>query len=144
MLTEKDKITIVFTTRRNGFTVKKRRPINLNLFTIQFPLPAIASILHRISGIILFLAIPLMLWVLHASLATQEGYDGIHEAFTTPCSKFIIWCLLSAFIYHFVAGIRHLLLDINVGVNLKSGKMSALITILIAAVLIVLTGIWLW
>ncbi len=121
-----------------------QRPKNLNIFTIKQPIPAIASILHRISGIILFLAIPLLLWGLHASLSSQESFDSLHQTLTTPCSKFIIWSLLSAFLYHFVAGIRHLLMDVNIGVSLKSGRLSAFTTLLIALLLIILTGIWLW
>lgn len=124
--------------------MKDKRPVNLNLFTIRFPLPAIASILHRISGVILFLFIPALLWALHASLASQEDYDSLHNALTTPFSKFILWGLGSAFLYHFVAGIRHLLLDINLGVSLRGGRFGALITIIIAAVLIILLGIRIW
>lgn len=124
--------------------MKNRRPVNLNLFTIRMPIPAIASILHRLSGALLFLCIPLILWGFKRSLASQQDFDDIHQMFTTTCSKFIIWVLLSAFIYHFIAGIRHLLMDINIGVELKSGRISAFLTIFLAFVLIVLTGIWLW
>jgi succinate dehydrogenase / fumarate reductase cytochrome b subunit len=124
--------------------VKNQRPVNLNLFTIRLPIPAIASILHRISGLFLFLAIPLILWGLSLSLASQQDFDDIHQMFTTPFSKFIIWGILSSFIYHFVAGIRHLLMDVNIGVELKTGRLSAYLTIIIAVILIALTGIWLW
>jgi succinate dehydrogenase / fumarate reductase cytochrome b subunit len=124
--------------------VKKQRPVNLNIFTIRLPVPAIASILHRISGIFLFLAIPAMLWGLHSSLASQQDFDSLHQSFSSPVAKFIIWGLLTSFFYHFVAGIRHLLMDINLGVELKSGRMTAFITIFIAIILSVLTGVWLW
>jgi len=124
--------------------VKKQRPKNLNLFTIRFPIPAIASILHRLSGFILFLAIPFILWGLHVSLDSQQGFDDLHQIFMTPWVKFVIWVLLSAFIYHFIAGIRHLLMDMGMGEELKSGKFSAIFTIVLATILIILTGIWLW
>ena len=124
--------------------MKKQRPKNLNLFTIRFPIPAIASILHRISGFILFILIPFILWGLHLSLDSQESFDNLHQVFVTPWVKFLIWASLSAFIYHFIAGIRHLLMDIGIGEELKSGKLSAILTIIIAAILIILTGIWLW
>jgi succinate dehydrogenase / fumarate reductase cytochrome b subunit len=124
--------------------VKKQRPKNLNLFTIRFPIPAIASILHRASGFILFFTIPFLLWALYSSLASPESFDELHQTLATPWLKFIIWCCLSAFLYHFVAGIRHLLMDIGIGEELKSGKFSAILTIAIAAVLIILAGIWLW
>jgi succinate dehydrogenase / fumarate reductase cytochrome b subunit len=124
--------------------VKNKRPVNLNLLTIRLPVPAIVSILHRISGILLFLAIPFILCWFQTSLASQQGFDDIHQMFSSTMSKFIIWVLLSAFLYHFVAGIRHLLMDINIGVELKSGRLSAFITLFIVALLVVLTGIWIW
>jgi succinate dehydrogenase / fumarate reductase, cytochrome b subunit len=124
--------------------VKKQRPINLNLFTIHFPIPAIASILHRISGVLLFLLIPFILWGLELSLNSSQAFDDIHYFLTRPFSKFIIWGFLAAFIFHFVAGIRHLLMDIGIGEELKSGRLGAWLTFIISAVLIVLTGIWLW
>jgi len=124
--------------------VKKQRPKNLNLFTIRFPIPAIASILHRISGFILFLLIPFILWGFYLSLTSAQSFNDLHQILITPWVKLVIWCSLSAFLYHFIAGIRHLLMDIGMGEELKSGKLSAIFTIIIAAVLIILTGIWLW
>lgn len=124
--------------------MKKRRPKNLNLLTIRFPVPAIASILHRISGFILFLAIPFVLWGLHSSLTSPQSFDELHECLTTPWVRFIFWGCLSAFWFHFVAGIRHLLMDIGTAEGKQSGWVSAILTILIAAILIILTGVWLW
>lgn len=124
--------------------MKKQRPVNLNLLTIRQPIPAIVSILHRISGFVLFLAIPFILWGLNTSLNSQQDFDDIHQALTAPFSKFVIWCLLSAFFYHFVAGIRHLLMDINIGIELKTGRRAAILALSIAIVLALLTGIWLW
>lgn len=124
--------------------MKKQRPKNLNLFTIRFPIPAIASILHRISGFILFLLIPFILWGFYLSLTSAQSFNDLHQILITPWVKLVIWCSLSAFLYHFIAGIRHLLMDIGMGEELKSGKLSAIFTIIIAAVLIILTGIWLW
>lgn len=121
-----------------------QRPKNLNLFTIRFPVPAIVSILHRASGILLFLLIPVAIWGLNLSLRSAQDFDDVHQFLTTPYMKFVIWFCLSGFLYHFVAGIRHLLMDINIGVELKSGRLSAILTLIIAALLIILTGIWLW
>lgn len=125
-------------------TVNNHRPKNLNLLTIRFPIAAIVSILHRISGIILLLFIPFLLWGLHLSLATQEDFDGLKEFLSHPAMKAIIWGLLSAFIYHFVAGIRHLLMNIGIGEELKSGRCAAILTMVISISLIIMTGIWLW
>lgn len=124
--------------------VKNQRPKNLNLFTIRLPLPAIVSILHRISGIILFLLVPLALWGLENSLASQQQFLALQHYLSTPFMKFFIWCFLAAFIYHFVAGIRHLLMDVHIGEALQSGRWTAILTMIISAILIVMVGIWLW
>lgn len=122
----------------------KQRPKNLNLLTIRFPLPAIVSILHRISGVILFLLIPLILWGLSLSLSSPDEFDNLHLFLSSPIMKFLLWGSLSAFIYHFCAGIRHLLMDIHVGDELKSGRLSAKLTMVISVILIILAGVWLW
>lgn len=124
--------------------MKNQRPKNLNLFTIRFPVPAIASILHRLSGFVLFLIIPVALWALNRSLTSMVSFDALYRLFLSPTTKFIIWCCLSAFFYHLVAGIRHLLMDIHVGEELKSGRLSAILTFVITGLLMILTGLWLW
>lgn len=123
---------------------KQQRPKNLNLFTIRFPVPAIASILHRISGFILFILIPFILWGLFLSLDSEQSFDNLHQVLSTSWIKFVVWGSLSAFLYHFIAGIRHLLMDIGIGEELKSGRLSAMLTMAIAFILIILTGVWLW
>lgn len=119
------------------------RPVNLNLFTIRFPLPAIVSILHRVSGVFLFLSIPIILWTLDYSL-TQDGFDAMHDWRGNILTKLIIWAMLAAFLYHFVAGIRHLLSDIHIGSSLRSGRRTAVLALVFSIVLILLAGIWLW
>lgn len=119
------------------------RPKNLNLFTIHFPIPAIISILHRISGVLLFLLIPLVIWALDFSL-TESGFDTLQQWLDTFYAKFIFWALLVPFCYHLVAGIRHLFMDIEVGVTLKAARLSSVLTLIVSFVLIILAGIWLW
>lgn len=124
--------------------MKNKRPVNLNLLTIRFPIPAIVSILHRITGVFIFLLIPFMLWALDQSLTSQQDFDALQQYLNTPFIKFMVWCVLAAFIFHLVAGIRHLFMDMGVGEELKSGRLSAQITLILSVVLIVLAGIWLW
>lgn len=124
--------------------MKHTRPINLNLFTIHFPIPAIVSILHRITGVILFLLVPFLLWGLYLSLNSPQDYDKVHDFLTTPFIKFIIWLVLAAFLYHLIAGIRHLLMDMGIGEELKTGRAGAQLTLVISLILIILAGIWLW
>jgi succinate dehydrogenase / fumarate reductase, cytochrome b subunit len=123
--------------------VHNTRPKNLNLFTIRFPIPAIISILHRISGFFLFLFIPIALWALSFSL-TEPGFEQLHQWLSTIYVKIIFWLLLIPFCFHLVAGIRHLLSDVQIGITLKGGRMSAILTFVISILLILLAGIWLW
>jgi len=124
--------------------VNKQRPVNLNLLTIKFPLPAIVSILHRASGVFVFLLIPLLLWMLALSLGSPSQFDDLQNTLTSAGMKFLLWLFLSALLYHLVAGIRHLLMDVGVGESLMGGRISAIVTMICAILLAVLTGIWLW
>jgi succinate dehydrogenase / fumarate reductase cytochrome b subunit len=123
--------------------VNHARPKNLNLFTIHFPLPAIVSILHRISGAFLFLCIPFVLWLLAFSL-TEAGFASLQEGLSNIVVKGIIWLLLIPFIFHLVAGIRHLLSDIHIGDSLEMGRAMSVLTFIVSALLVVLAGVWLW
>ncbi len=119
------------------------RPKNLNLFTIHFPVPAIISILHRVSGAVLFLLIPFMLWGLEYSL-TESGFATLQDWFGIIYIKLFFWLLLVPLIFHLVAGIRHLLMDIQIGTTLKGARTTAWLTFIISGVIILLAGIWLW
>lgn len=120
-----------------------QRPKNLNLFTIYFPIPAIVSILHRISGVFLFFLIPFILWALEFSL-TENGFDTLNEWSGYVFVKIVFWLLLVPFCYHLIAGIRHLFSDIHIGESLKAGRLTALLTFIISAILLILAGIWIW
>jgi len=123
--------------------VTDTRPKNLNLFTIHFPLPAIVSILHRISGFFLFLLIPFVIWGFDYSLK-PEGFDTITRWMTSYYAKFIFLVTFAAFCFHLVAGIRHLLSDIHIGDTLKMGRLTAVLVFIVSILLIILAGIWLW
>ncbi|MCB2551775.1 succinate dehydrogenase, cytochrome b556 subunit, partial [Listeria monocytogenes] len=79
-------------------------PVNLDLRTIKLPVTAYTSILHRISGVILFLGIAVLLFALDKSLSSEEGFEQVKACLTSPLAKLVIWCLLSALLYHLVAG----------------------------------------
>jgi len=119
--------------------VNHPRPKNLNLFTIHFPLPAIVSILHRLSGAFLFLCIPFALWLLDFSL-TESGFESLQQGMSHLTVKIILWGLLVPFIFHLVAGVRHLLSDIHIGDTLKLGRAMALLTFVVSALLVILAG----
>lgn len=103
----------------------KQRPKFLNLAEIKQPLPAIASILHRVSGAGLFLMLPLLIWLLQLSLGSQESFETLQAVISNPLVKLILLGLLWAFLHHFCMGIRILLIDIHVGVEKQQARASA-------------------
>ena len=124
--------------------MEKKRPVNLNLWTIKFPLVAIASILHRISGFIIFLLLPLLLWMLQLSLDSPAGFATISQYLQQPILKFIVWVSTAAIVYHLFAGIRHLIADIGVAETVSSSR-RAVITVFVLTIIVVITlGWWLW
>ncbi|MEA9445628.1 succinate dehydrogenase cytochrome b556 subunit [Candidatus Fukatsuia symbiotica] len=126
-------------------TVKKQRPVNLDLRTIQMPVTAIASILHRISGIITFAAVGILLWLLSISLSSQEGFMQAATILSSPVVKFIFWGILTALAYHICGGIRHLLMDFGyIEENLATGTRSAQVAMMLTLVLSILAGVLLW
>ncbi len=122
--------------------MNKKRPKNLSLTTIKFPVTAISSILHRASGFILFLLIPFFLWGF-ALAFTAEGYARLQIGQDCWVMKFIEWFLLSGLIYHIIAGVRHLCMDMGLFEEKVSGRVSAWVVVLLSAVLIILAGGWL-
>lgn len=124
--------------------MNKKRPINLELGTLTFPSMAIASILHRISGIVLFLLLPFMLCLLDLSLLSDESFAHLQVLLTSPYYKIAIWVFLTALGYHLFAGIRHLLMDCGIGEHLPQGSYSAIAVIVCSVILTFLLGIWLW
>ncbi|MFK0574001.1 succinate dehydrogenase, cytochrome b556 subunit [Endozoicomonas sp.] len=124
--------------------MNSKRPVNLDITTIKLPLPAYTSILHRVSGVILFVGLGFLLYGLDLSLASEESFDSLKVLLASPLAKFITWGILSALIYHFVAGVKHLLMDVDIGDGKESGKFGAIITLVLSIVLIILAGVWLW
>ncbi len=124
--------------------MKQKRPVNLNLFTIRFPITAITSILHRLSGVVLFLLIPLMLWMLQMSLASPWTYIKLTDILSSPFVKLVVFGLLGSLIYHLVAGVRHLFMDVHIGDSKQGGRLGAQAVMVISFILIALVGVWLW
>jgi succinate dehydrogenase / fumarate reductase cytochrome b subunit len=125
-------------------TVTDKRPVNLDLTTIKFPLPAIASISHRISGIALFFAMPFLLWALDRSLASPEGFEQVRSIMATPLASLITWLILAALLFHLLAGVRHLIMDMGWGESLQAGRRSAAVVFAAFVVLMILAGVWIW
>ena len=104
--------------------MKSQRPVNLDLRTIKLPITAYTSILHRVSGVILFVGIALLLLALDTSLSSPEGFEEVRAYLGSPLAKLVSWALLSALLYHLVAGVRHLIMDSGHGETLEGGKLG--------------------
>lgn len=124
--------------------MSKKRPVNLDLGTFKYPITAITSILHRISGVILFPCVFLMLYALGKSLSSEEGFNEMKAMLSTPLAKIIVWLVVSALAYHLVAGIRHLIMDMGVGETLEGGKRGSMIVLVGTVVLVAVAGVWIW
>ena len=122
--------------------MKSNRPIDLPLSQVisvnRSPI-AIASILHRISGIVLFLLIPAMLWLLQNSLASPESFETV---FDNVFIRFLAWIFVAAIAYHFVMGVKHLFADNGQNEELQSARMASVVSLVIAAILIVASFVW--
>ncbi|MFL0805805.1 MAG: succinate dehydrogenase, cytochrome b556 subunit [Oceanobacter sp.] len=124
--------------------MNSNRPTNLDLSTIELPLPAKASIIHRVSGFILFFAVAFMLAALAASLESAESFKELMSVFDNGLVKFIAWGIVSALGYHFIAGVKHLLMDMGIGEDKESGHTGAMITLVGGVIVVVLSGVWVW
>jgi len=125
-------------------TPKRNRPKNLNLLTIRLPIPALVSIMHRVSGAFLFILLPVLLWVLHQSLASAESYHSAQAVLHHPLAKLTCLAVVWAYLHHACAGIRHLALDAHYGLRLNYARATSRAVLVISGLLTLRMGIWLW
>ena len=121
-----------------------KRPVNLDIGTIDLPITAVASILHRISGVILVAGVAVLLWLLDASLSSEESFNALKAGADSFLCKLIVWAVLSGLIYHSVAGVKHLIMDMGIGETLEGGVAGSKIVFAVSLVLIVLLGVCIW
>lgn len=126
-------------------SVNKNRPVNLDLRTIKQPVPAISSILHRVTGVVLFVGLVFLLYVFALSLESEQGFAQAQALFDDNIlAKLITWGMLSALIYHMAAGVKHLIMDIGYCEGLYSGRVISQVALAVGVIGIVLTGVWVW
>ena len=124
--------------------MSKARPKHLNLFQIRQPVPAVVSILHRISGALLFLFLWLFLATLERSLAGPEAFANMKAAFAHPLAKLVALGLLWAYLHHSFAGMRHLGLDLRLGIDLPKARATAYAVLILGFGLTLVIGVLLW
>lgn len=121
-----------------------KRPRHLALHQIRLPLPAIVSILHRISGALMFLCLPLLLWLLQHSLRSIETFTALESMFQHVLVKLLLTGVLWAFLHHLCAGIRYLMIDLDYGVKLAQARASSRWVLALSLTLTSLLGVRLW
>ena len=123
---------------------KKKRPVYLNLVQIRLPVPALISILHRISGALMFAAGVGLLYMLDRSLVSQEGFDAVRRYADHALVKLALLALIWAYCHHFCAGIRYLLLDLDKGGDLATARLTSWVVLAASVLMTLFLGAKLW
>ena len=124
--------------------MNKNRPKHLALHLIKLPLPGVVSILHRISGLVLFLLLPLLLLMLQYSLRSIETYTRLMVVLQSPVIKLMLLGVGWAFSHHFLAGIRYLAIDLDLGIGLAPARATSRLVLITGLALTVMLGVGLW
>ncbi|TFW69746.1 succinate dehydrogenase, cytochrome b556 subunit [Methylotenera oryzisoli] len=114
-------------------TLIRNRPKNLNLFTIRLPINAVVSILHRMSGMVLFLLIPALIWALQTSLSSESSFDRLGAMFRHWTLKLLLIGFSWPFFHHLYAGLRHLGQDVHWMTTLNKARFSSRIVLVLGA-----------
>ena len=122
----------------------KIRPKNLNLFTIKLPINAGVSILHRVSGVGLFLSLPLILLAFRTSVNSPSDYFLLTNILNAWTVKLLLIGLSWAFFHHFFAGIRHLLQDIHWMTSLDNARLSSRILLWLVSIATAIFAVFIW
>lgn len=125
--------------------VVKPRPVYLNLFAIRLPLPGLVSILHRASGALLFLpGIPLLLAALQMALSSPEAWNELRGWFANPWIKLVAIGMTWAYLHHLCAGVRHLVMDLHIGMDLPAARQSSALVLVLPVLLTLVVAVRLW
>lgn len=120
----------------------RKRPVYLNLIQIRLPVAGVMSIIHRVTGVAMFFAVPLLAWLFSLSLAGGEGFARAAQLFDGLFGAALLLAMLWALLHHLLAGIRYLLLDVEIGIEKPVYRYSAWAVIAAAPVLaLLLTGV---
>lgn len=128
----------------SDMTAKKSRPVWYNLSPLNLPLPGLVSIFHRVSGLLLFVGLIWLLFLLDMSLASEADFNRFKLYVSMPIVKVALLVILWAYLHHFCAGIRYLFLDIHKGLDLPTARATSYAVFAVSLVLTVLIGAKLW
>ncbi|WP_036299844.1 succinate dehydrogenase, cytochrome b556 subunit [Methylotenera sp. L2L1] len=122
----------------------RNRPKNLNLFTIRLPINAVVSILHRMSGMLLFLLIPALIWALQTSLSSESSFDKLGAMFRHWTLKLILIGFSWPFFHHLYAGLRHLGQDVHWMTTLNKARLSSRVVLVLGACSMLMFAYYIW
>jgi len=124
--------------------MSRPRPKYLNLFQIRLPVPGLVSILHRMSGAVLFLLLPSLLVLFELSLESAQTFARFKAIFSHWAIKLMVIAVVWAYLHHLCAGIRHLALDLDYGTELATARASswAVLALSVVLTLAVIAMIW--
>ncbi len=122
----------------------KPRPVYLNLLQIRLPIGGLVSIIHRITGVFLVISLPVALYLLDLSLDNHANFQKAKDLLFSNPGKIILVLLSAIFLQHLFSGIRHLFIDIDIGVGKNTARKSAWATLLLTAIVIITGGLMLW
>jgi succinate dehydrogenase / fumarate reductase cytochrome b subunit len=120
-----------------------KRPVYLDLLRIKQPVTAVLSIGHRISGVVWFFALPFLLYLFDVSLSSQSGFNHVTGILANGLVKVVMFILFWAFVHHLFAGIRFLLIDIDIGIERQTARFGAWIVHVSELIVVFITLVWL-
>jgi succinate dehydrogenase / fumarate reductase cytochrome b subunit len=100
--------------------------------------------MHRLSGAFIFFGVAVLLYLLELSLQSESGFALVLQLMDNLLVKLLVWAVVAGLLYHLIAGIKHLLMDLGIGETMKGGVIGASLTLLLSACAIVISGVWIW
>lgn len=125
-------------------TTKNVRPIFLNLFRIHLPITGVVSFAHRVSGVLLVLALPFMVFLFSRSLQSEQGFQYVNHILQLWWVRLLSVLVTGSLVLHFLSGIRFLLLDLDIGIRLHQARASAWTVLAVAGLILIamIVGWW--
>ena len=122
------------------------RPVSLSLSPAKFswPVTAMASIAHRISGVLLFLGVAYLFYLLDLALSSAAGFAEARVLLAAGLPKLVLLGVLAMLAYHLLAGVKHLLLDLHIGDSMATARRASWAVFALTALCILLLAAWLW